>query len=128
MQGGLYGITDVSVFDYWTIIHLASGICLSSYLAVMLSRSDNPRRRTAYFSVGMGIIFLWELFEMVLRLIEYNDPVLAETLKNYLDPGFFGVESILNVASDIAIGATALVAMYFAATGLLYEKPPEKRI
>lgn len=114
MSDFLFGVKNVSFFDsYWAAIHFGSGLVVGIGILAWARVRSRILTQRSYARIGVAILALWEYFELFLRFTEKYQIELPK-LFTYLPRGFFEIESLTNVISDLVMGGMGLllIALY----------------
>jgi hypothetical protein len=96
------------LLDIMSLVHFASGIGLG-LLFFVFSKEISKK---IYYSLGLIILILWEMFEFFLRFLKVYYPLFLENLK-FIPSGWADKENFLNVGSDLIVGFAGLLIIYF---------------
>lgn len=103
------------MFDWpWSGIHWASGLCIGAVLAILIKR----RQTELFWSVGFGVLVLWEVVEKSSHYFDVHAHQAVAPLKLAVGGFAFAPETAINTLGDLIIGATGLfigqqVVLYF---------------
>ncbi len=115
----IFGQINAAVFDWpWSGIHWLSGFVIGVLLILFL-KIIKPGR---FWSLGFGLLLLWELVEITLRYLDVHAHEAIAPLKQTVGGFAFAPESTANIVGDLAIGSLGLV-LGRRLSGLL---PPRK--
>lgn len=110
-----FGYSNISFFDYWSIIHFFSGLIVGSVFIYLKKKLKYLQKTKIYFAFGFCVLILWELIEVVLRIFKHENA-------NGIIKAYMSSESYLNIFSDIIIGAIGLLIIYSLFNGKNIEK------
>lgn len=83
----LFGIKTSALLDYWTIIHVLSGIILG-FIIIKISNKYKIKNRLNFLIISLLLIaYTWEIIELFAELGIYGLPI---------QQWFYGIELPLN--------------------------------
>lgn len=102
----IFGQINVAVFDLpWSVIHFISGVTIGAILVGFVRLQ--PHRK--FWSVGVGLLVLWELVEITLRYLDVHAHAVVAPLKQAVAGFAFAPETTLNIIGDLIIGSIGLM-------------------
>ena len=103
----IFGTENIAMFDWpWSVVHFFAGVIIGVIFS--LQRSVGQRRALEW---GFGLLALWELVEIFLRL-EKNSPTVGPTLHRIFTQNYFAAESTINSIGDLVIGSLGIIVGY----------------
>ncbi|MEK7537343.1 MAG: hypothetical protein AAB619_00010 [Patescibacteria group bacterium] len=98
----LFGTINQAMFDWpWSGIHLVSGLCIGALLAILVYQ----RRPGRFWTVGVGLLVLWEIVEKTLQYFDVHAHQAIAPLKQAVSGFAFAPETVANTTGDLIIGA-----------------------
>lgn len=98
------------MFDWpWSGIHWLSGFIIG----VILVFSLNITRQRKFWSIGLGLLILWELLEITLRYFDVHAHQSIALLKQAMGGFAFAPETTVNSIGDLIIGSVGLLVGRF---------------
>lgn len=102
----IIGVVNVAMLDWpWSVIHGLSGLVIG----VMMMTVWPTISRWRFFSVGFGLLVLWEIVEILLRFFDAHAHLAIAPLKQAVGGFAFAPETTLNIFGDLVIGSAGLV-------------------
>ena len=104
----LYGTVNISFFDsYWALVHFMSGLVLG-ILFIKLKFLETRK----YFISGIFILFVWEVFEAFLRIVDVYSLDISNIIRSIVPSAYFATESPINILSDLILGTLGLLIVF----------------
>ena len=103
----IFGPVNIAMFDWpWSGIHFTSGLLIGLMLGFV--RGTRPPKK--FWTIGIGLLVIWELIEFVLRWLDIHDPQAVSALKQSVAGFAFGRETPINSFGDLVIGSVGLLS------------------
>lgn len=101
----LFGEVNQAAVDWpWSVIHVGSGVAIGLVL-ISVMRAPGYRQ---FWLAGMGLLILWELVEVSLRLLDMHAHEFIRPLKQAVHGFAFDQESPGNILGDLVVGGLGL--------------------
>ncbi len=101
----LLGQLNQAALDWpWSFVHTLSGIAIGWILA----NTVRWRPTRTFWVSGIGLLVLWELVEVVLRLLDQHAHQAIAPLKHAVHSFAFAQESLTNSLGDLVVGTLGL--------------------
>lgn len=102
----LFGPVNQAMFDWpWSVIHLTSGLLIGALLLALIDQ----RRPGRFWTVGAGLLVLWEIVEKTLQYLDVHAHQSIAPLKQAVGGFAFAPETIANTTGDLIIGTVGML-------------------
>lgn len=107
------GLENQSFFDsYWVAVHFASGLIIGIGIHYWCGKKRWTVTPRLYWRSGFSLIILWEYFELILRFMQTFTDHAKYVAAAIVPDILFAPESLVNIASDLIVGAAGLLLVY----------------
>lgn len=100
-------------FDWYSLRHFLSGLIAGMVLIALRGKFYILNDFKFFILISLSLTILWELFEITLRTVKYRFKKVYKFLNKFLPAYLFATESKINIISDIIIGLSGFVIIYF---------------
>ncbi|GEM_PF-3480488 len=109
MGYSLFGVRDISLFDYISLGHFLTGFIVGVLILRVMIILKVRFNLFSYFVIGIACAIWWEDLEVVLRFLKANYRLVFDKVF-FLFPSYvFAAESWLNVLGDVLMNTLGLL-------------------
>ena len=115
MENFIFGATNYSLIDIFSLRHFFSGLVIGLILVWLHNKHNAYQGNWIYYLVGMVPIVLWEILEIFLRFVKFelNANRLYGFTSIFVPQSTFTLEGKINIYADIVLGLMGLGIIYY---------------
>jgi dolichol kinase len=104
--------TNRAFIDEYSWRHLTSGVIVGLFLTCLKRSYKSLNTFFIFILIGFITVLLWELFEILLRIIKSQSGKTYKFLIKFLPEYLFLKESKMNIFGDLVFGTLGTLLMY----------------
>lgn len=101
-----------TLFDRYSMRHFIFGTLCGIVLMLLGLKYEYLQNFKDFILIGLIILFIWEMFEAIMRFIKFNLKKYFKFLHKFIPDNVFEKESKINIVGDIVAGFAGLIIIY----------------